>query len=64
VPDDDGADAMFSTMAKACKPSMDRLFRDIGFWAPELFNERLIEKIGDMVFICAQVAVGRKPDGE
>lgn len=61
---DDGADEMFSTMAKAVKPSMDRLFNDMGYWAPEVFNDRLIEKIGDMVWICAQVAVGRKPDGE
>lgn len=50
-------DVMYRRMAEAVIPLSQKAFRDSVFWAPEIFNERWAEKIAEMIWACAEVAV-------
>lgn len=52
-------------MTEAVQPLVHQMFRDMGFWAPEIFNERLAAFIGEVVHVCARTASegeGDSPD--
>lgn len=49
---------MYQKMAEAVVPLSHKAFRDSLYWAPETFNERWAEKIAEMIWTCAEVAVG------
>lgn len=45
---------IYDVMILAAKPGFNRILQQMGFWAPEMFNENLERKVKEMLADCAR----------
>jgi len=55
-------DSIERKMVEAVQPLVRGMSRDMGFWAPEIFPERLAAFIGEVIHVCARTASEGEPD--